>query len=211
VLRRLVESAFAAAVGVHDDAGDLAAAHRHRHGQRAVGQSGVVVLAEREAEYPPGGHVQDRGQVELALPGLDLGAIAVPFLVDLLRGEVPLDSAIVSIGVVKNEHMGQAFGAIRKAGTVVVVGVSNEREGAPVPGFNAITVAMFQKRIQGSLYGMSSPRDAMPNLLNLYAAGRLKLDELITRRYALDDVNQAYADMRSGVNIRGAVDFIPAG
>jgi D-arabinose 1-dehydrogenase-like Zn-dependent alcohol dehydrogenase len=142
---------------VHDDAGDPAAAHRHRHGQRAVGQSGVVVLAEREAEYPPGGHVQDRGQVELALPGLDLGAIA------------------------------------------------------PVPGFNAITVAMFQKRIQGSLYGMGSPRDAMPNLLNLYAAGRLKLDELIIRRYALDDVNQAYADMRSGVNIRGVVDFIPAG
>ncbi|HJY56278.1 MAG TPA: hypothetical protein VJ418_07850, partial [Streptosporangiaceae bacterium] len=40
---------------------------------------------------------------------------------------------------------------------------------------------------------------------------RLKLDELITRRYALDDVNQAYADMRSGVNIRGTVDFSPAG
>jgi Zn-dependent alcohol dehydrogenase len=50
------------------------------------------------------------------------------------------DSAIVSIGVVKNEHIGQAFGAVRTAGTVVVVGVSNEREGAPVPGFNAITV-----------------------------------------------------------------------
>jgi transposase len=49
------------------------------------------------------------------------------------------------------------------------------------------------------------------SLLNLYAAGRLKLDELITRRYALDDVSQAYADMRSGVNIRGVVDFIPAG
>jgi Zn-dependent alcohol dehydrogenase len=70
---------------------------------------------------------------------------------------------------------------------------------------------MFQKRIQGSPYGMGSPRDAMPNLVNLYAAGRLKLDELITRRYALDDVNPAYADMRSGVNIRGVVDFIPAG
>jgi len=80
-----------------------------------------------------------------------------------------------------------------------------------VPGFNAITVAMFQQCIQGSLYGMGSPRDAMPDLLNLDAAGRLKLDELITRRYALGDVNQAYADMRSGVNIRGVVDFIPAG
>jgi threonine dehydrogenase-like Zn-dependent dehydrogenase len=49
------------------------------------------------------------------------------------------------------------------------------------------------------------------SLLNLYAAGRLKLDELITRRYGPDDVSQAYADMRSGVNIRGVVDFIPAG
>ena len=121
------------------------------------------------------------------------------------------DSAIVTIGVVKNEHIGQAYGAIRKAGTVVVTGVSNERESAPIPGFNAISVAMFQKRIQGALYGMGSPRDAMPELLNLYSAGRLKLDELITKRYALDDINQAYADMRAGVNIRGVVDFIPPG
>jgi len=118
------------------------------------------------------------------------------------------DSAIVTIGVVKNEHIGQAYGAIRKAGTVVVTGVSNELESEPIPGFNATTVAMFQKRIQGALYGMGSPRDAMPNLLNLYTAGRLKLDELITKRYPLDDINQAYADMRSGVNIRGVIDFI---
>jgi S-(hydroxymethyl)glutathione dehydrogenase/alcohol dehydrogenase len=121
------------------------------------------------------------------------------------------DSAIVTIGVVTNEHIGQAYGAIRKAGTVVVTGVSSERESGPIPGFNAISVAMFQKRIQGALYGMGSPREAMPELLNLYSAGRLKLDELITRRYTLDDINQAYADMRAGVNIRGVVDFIPPG
>ena len=121
------------------------------------------------------------------------------------------DSAIVTIGVVKNEHIGQAYGAIRKAGTVVVTGVSNERESGPIPGFNAISVALFQKRIQGVLYGMGSPRDAMPELLNLYSAGRLKLDELITKRYTLDDINQAYADMRAGVNIRGVIDFIPPG
>ena len=121
------------------------------------------------------------------------------------------DSAIVTIGVVKNEHIGQAYGAIRKAGTVVVTGVSSEREDAPIPGLNAISIAMFQKRIQGALYGMGSPRDAMPELLRLYAAGRLKLDELITKRYTLDDINQAYADMRAGVNIRGVIDFIPAG
>jgi hypothetical protein len=42
---RKAPAVYSAAVGVHDDAGDLAAAHRHRHGQRAVGQSGVVVHA----------------------------------------------------------------------------------------------------------------------------------------------------------------------
>jgi S-(hydroxymethyl)glutathione dehydrogenase/alcohol dehydrogenase len=121
------------------------------------------------------------------------------------------DSAIVTIGVVKNEHIGQAYGAIRKAGTVVVTGVGNERDDTPIPGFNALNAAMLQKRIQGALYGMGSPRDVMPNLLNLYKQGRLKLDELITKRYALDDINEAYADMRSGVNIRGVIDFTPPG
>jgi Zn-dependent alcohol dehydrogenase len=90
---------------------------------------------------------------------------------------------------------------------VVVTGIGNESEEATVPGFNAANAAMFQKRIQGALYGMGSPRDVMPNLLTLYKAGRLKLDELVTKRYTLDDINQAYLDMRSGVNIRGVVDF----
>ena len=78
---------FAALVGVQDHAGDLPAARRHRHRQRAVGQLRIVVLAEREPEHPPGGHVQDRGQVELALTGGDLGAVAVPLAVDLLAGK----------------------------------------------------------------------------------------------------------------------------
>jgi hypothetical protein len=50
-----------------------------------------VVLAEGEAEHPPGGHVQDRVQVELALIGGYLGAIAIPLAVDLGGGEVPLN------------------------------------------------------------------------------------------------------------------------
>jgi Zn-dependent alcohol dehydrogenase len=118
--------------------------------------------------------------------------------------------ALVTIGVVKNEHIGQAYGAIRKAGTVVVTGVSNELESEPSPGFNALSVAMLQKRIQGALYGMGSPRDAMPELLTLYSAGRQArraCDQAIhagrhqpvVRRHAL------------WVNIRGVIDFIPAG
>jgi hypothetical protein len=52
VLRRPVEFALAALVGVHDDAGHGTAAHRHRHHQRTVGQLRVVVLAQRESQHP---------------------------------------------------------------------------------------------------------------------------------------------------------------
>ena len=41
----------------------------------------------------------------------------------------------------------------------------------------------------------------------MYREGELKLDELITKRYSLDQVNEGYADMRNGVNIRGVIDF----
>ena len=66
---------------------------------------------------------------------------------------------------------------------------------------------MYQKRIQGVLYGTGGPRREIPRLLNMYAAGQLRLDELITARYCLDDVNDAYDDMRAGRNIRGVIDF----
>ena len=95
--------------------------------------------------------------------------------------------------------------SVLKPGGVVAIVDLNQVSSPDDKGFFTAAQPVYER------YGMGSPRDAMPNLLNLYAAGRLKLDELITRRYALDDVNQAYADMRSAVNIRGVVDFIPAG
>ena len=54
---------------------------------------------------------------------------------------------------------------------------------------------------------MKSPREAMPMLLNMYRAGRLKLDELVTRVYSLDQINEAYDDMRNGLNISGVIRF----
>jgi S-(hydroxymethyl)glutathione dehydrogenase/alcohol dehydrogenase len=117
------------------------------------------------------------------------------------------DSAIVTIGVVRNEHIGQAYQAVRKAGTVVVTGIGPLVDDTPVPGFNAFNVAMMQKQIKGALYGDASPREAMPQLLQLYVDGRLKLDQLITRRYTLEEINQGYADMHAGLNIRGIIDY----
>jgi S-(hydroxymethyl)glutathione dehydrogenase/alcohol dehydrogenase len=54
---------------------------------------------------------------------------------------------------------------------------------------------------------MLSPAKDVPRLLGLYQAGQLKLDELITRRYSLDQIAEGYADMHAGRNIRGVITF----
>jgi NDMA-dependent alcohol dehydrogenase len=115
------------------------------------------------------------------------------------------DSAIVTIGVVTGEHVAQAVAAIRKGGTVVVTGIGKMTDvGAPISLFE---LTMMQKRIQGSLYGENSPHDIIPRLLRMYQAGQLKLDELITREYTLDQIAEAYDDMHAGKNIRGVVVY----
>ncbi|CAO5237299.1 hypothetical protein [Frankia sp. AgKG'84/4] len=68
-------------------------------------------------------------------------------------------------------------------------------------------VGLYQKRIQGSLFGASSPSKDIPAMLELYRQGRLRLDELITTRYRLDELNDGYADLRAGRNLRGTVVF----
>lgn len=115
------------------------------------------------------------------------------------------DSAIVTVGVLTGEHLGQAFSTIRKAGTLVVTAVANAAEvGIPV---NLFELAMYQKRIQGVLYGMMSPSKDVPRLLAMYEQGQLKLDELVTRTYTLDEINLGYEDLHAGNNIRGVVHF----
>ena len=115
------------------------------------------------------------------------------------------DAAIVTIGVVKGEHVAQALASIRKAGTVVLTGLGDiTAAGAPI-ALGDLT--LMQKRLQGSLFGQSNPRRDIPNLLRMYQAGQLKLDELVTREYTLDQVAEAYEDMHAGRNIRGIVVF----
>jgi NDMA-dependent alcohol dehydrogenase len=115
------------------------------------------------------------------------------------------DSAIVTVGVITGEHIAQAFSAIRKAGTVVVTGAGDSAEiGIPV-SINELT--MHQKRLQGSLFGATNPTFDILRQTQLYRTGQLRLDELITTTYSLDDINQGYADMAAGRNIRGVILF----
>jgi alcohol dehydrogenase (nicotinoprotein) len=101
--------------------------------------------------------------------------------------------------------IGQAYACTGKNGTVVVIGLTPATaESIPVPPLDLV---LFQKTIMGTLYGDSQPRNDIPNLLAMYHAGKIKLDELITRTYTLDQINEAYADMVAGKNIRGVIEF----
>jgi mannose/cellobiose epimerase-like protein (N-acyl-D-glucosamine 2-epimerase family) len=67
--------------------------------------------------------------------------------------------------------------------------------------------AMQQKQLVGSIFGGGNPRNDIPKLLGLYQSGKLKLDEMITNTYPLEDINKGYQDMRDGVNIRGVLVY----
>ena len=68
-------------------------------------------------------------------------------------------------------------------------------------------LTLSEKQIVGTLYGSANPRADIPKMLDLYNHGRLKLDELVTRHYSLDEVAQGYEDMHAGKNIRGVLVF----
>jgi len=100
----------------------------------------------------------------------------------------------------------QAMASIRKAGTVVVTALGNIADTTPIP-ISLADITLFQKRIQGAMFGMSNPNWDILRQLELYRSGVLKLDELITKSYALDDIQQGYQDMHDGKNIRGVIKY----
>jgi len=115
------------------------------------------------------------------------------------------DAAIVTVGIVTSEVVAAAFAAIRKGGIAVVTGLGNSQTaGIPV---NLSELTLYQKRIQGSLFGQCNPTWDILNLLDMYKAGLLRLDEVITRTYTLDQIGQGFADMHAGINTRGVVLF----
>ena len=59
--------------------------------------------------------------------------------------------------------------------------------------------------VKGSLFGDCNPTTDIPKILGLYQAGDLKLDEIITRTYTLDEVNEGYDDLLAGKNVRGVI------
>ena len=130
-------------------------------------------------------------------------AAAAQALVGELTLGVGADKALITMGVVTDEVITAAFAAVRKRGTVVITGLAGPGvKNINIPSFE---LTLFEKRVQGALFGGGNPFDDIPLMLELYRSGNLKLDELITSTYRLDQVNEAYDDLNAGKNIRGVI------
>jgi len=113
-----------------------------------------------------------------------------------------VDYAFEAIG--EGKTVEQAFGMLRPMGTAVVIGIPSPEARVSLPLAN---FPRGERRLVGSMYGSARMRVDMPRLLALYRQGRLRLDELVTRTYSLDEVNDAIEDLRAGRNARGLLRF----
>jgi alcohol dehydrogenase/S-(hydroxymethyl)glutathione dehydrogenase/alcohol dehydrogenase len=138
-----------------------------------------------------------------ATHGVDARGEALTRAVLALTDGVGVDHAFVCID--PPATLQPAFRATAKAGNVVVTAITPDT----VKQIDIPPLELFatQKAIMGAVYGFLSPRLQIPELLRLYRRGDLKLRELITRTYPLDDIAQGYADLDAGRNLRGVVVF----
>ncbi len=112
------------------------------------------------------------------------------------------DYAFECVG--SGELAAAAYRAIRRGGLAVVVGVAKPSDSTSV---RTMTLPFEEKTLTGSYFGSCVPRVDFPRMLSLYMAGKLKLEELITRRYPIDEAPQAFADLQAGKNARGVIVF----
>jgi len=142
---------------------------------------------------------------------LELGAThavedgALPLARELTDGR-GADYAFVAAGV--PALVRRAFDALRLGGTLVCIGLPAEGTEVVLPGPELVRQ---EKIVTGSLYGSCNPHTDMPLVLDLFMAGRLELDRLVSKTYGLDEINGAFADMTAGSVARGVIELASPG
>jgi S-(hydroxymethyl)glutathione dehydrogenase/alcohol dehydrogenase len=167
-------------------------------GAVVVGASPIIAVDIREG----------RRDAAVALGATATVDAAGDGVAESLRAIAPggVDHAIVAVGDARAiEHAVQSLAV---GGTCVVLGI-------PPTGAGEVRISSHhllsgERRVIGSVYGTSNPPLAFPQLLSLHRAGRLPLERLVTRRYTLDETNEAFADLAAGELSRGLIVFSEA-
>ena len=119
-----------------------------------------------------------------------------------LTGGRGVDYAFEVIGLPTT--MRQAYDSLAKRGVAMVVGITPTTAEVTV---SSLSLVYEERVLTGSLYGSAAPKTDSPRLIDLYRAGSLKLDELLTRSYPIEEINEAYRDLESGEKLRSVVTF----
>ena len=181
-----------------------------RPGETVVifGTGGVGINAVQGARYAGGKHVIAIDPVEFKREqAMEFGAThafadpeqAHEAIVELTHGQLA-DKVICTVGEMNNDVVKAAVNMTGKAGTIVITGVGYYD--MVLPG--GILIG-YHRKMQGSLFGGANPLYDIPMILSLWHEGRIKLSELITKKYSLDEINEGYQDLMDGKNIRGVL------
>jgi len=129
------------------------------------------------------------------------GTDAVQAVRDLTGGR-GVDHAIEVVG--RSSTIRQAFEMTRRAGTVTIVGAGSFTD---MVEFGAMQLMVDAKTIRGCVYGATDPRRDFPEMVRLHRAGRLDLAALVTRRIALEEVDDAFRAMQAGEVARSVIVY----
>ena len=125
---------------------------------------------------------------------------AVAEIHDLTYGGA--DHAFEAIG--NSKTILQAYQATCLGGVTTIVGMAAETDEVAI---NCLSLPRTEKTIQGSWYGGARPSVDLPKMVDLYMEGKLKVDELVSRTYPFDQINEAYAALDSGEVARSILLF----
>ncbi|UXA17443.1 NDMA-dependent alcohol dehydrogenase [Mycobacterium sp. SMC-4] len=115
---------------------------------------------------------------------------------------------IITTGELNGEEIDNYLNITAKGGTCVVTAVANMASSDVTLNLSMLT--LLQKNLQGTIFGGGNPHYDIPQLLSMYKAGRLNLDDMVTRQYKLEQINDGYRDMLEGKNIRGVIRYTDA-
>lgn len=115
------------------------------------------------------------------------------------------DKVMLAMGVVHGDDIEPAMLLTAKGGRCVVIGLASVTD--METRLSLFQLSMLQKQLLGVIFGGANPRKDIPSLLSMYHSGKLNLDDLITKTYRLEEINEGYRDMLEGRNIRGVIQY----
>lgn len=135
---------------------------------------------------------------------IETATAAIP---DLTEGRMA-HKVIVTVGRINGADIEGYLSITAKGGTCVLTAMGAVLDTEAT--INMALLTLLQKNLQGSIFGHGNPQYDIPMLLSMYQAGKLNLDDMMTREYSLEQINDGYRDMLEGRNIRGIIRYTDA-